>query len=124
LAQSRGRLTGSNCGMTVVCEGLVRKRAIYEQGLWLFSTGRTLTFQLSQSKIIGQNGGGGTPRRKCYATTQLTRLVDGGVPIYPKLLLIIEEKNCGRFPRADPKQVQFPPAPSMLRNDSRTIRGV
>jgi hypothetical protein len=47
-------------------KGLVRKRAIYE-------TGRTLTFQLSQLKIIGRNGGCGTR----YASTQLTRLVDG-----------------------------------------------
>jgi hypothetical protein len=46
----------------------------------------------------------------------------GGIPIYPELLVIIEEKNSGRFPRTDPKQVQFPPTPSTLRNDSRTVR--
>jgi hypothetical protein len=53
------------------------------------------------------------PPRKA-ASTQLTRLVGGGVPIHPELLVIIEEKNCGRFSHADPKQVQFPPAPSIL----------
>ena|SRR5438128_110006 len=88
-----------------------------------FQHGSTLTFQLSQSKLIGENRGCGTRRRSSYASTQLTRLVGGGVPIYPELLVVIEEKNCGRFPRADPKQVQFPPAPSILRNDSRTVRG-
>src|SRR5262249_15169425 len=81
------------------------------------------SFQLSQSKLIGENRSCGTRRRKSYASTQLTRLVGSGVPIYPELLVIIEEKNCGRFPRADPKQVQFPPAPSILRNDRRTGRG-
>ena len=64
----------------------------------LFSTGRTLTFQLSQSKLIGENRGCGTRRRKSYASTQLTWLVGGGVPIYPEPLVIIEEKNRGRFP--------------------------
>jgi hypothetical protein len=62
-----------------------------------------LTFQLSQSKLIGENRGCGTRRRKSYASTQLARLVGGGVPIYPELLVTIEEKNYGRFPRADPK---------------------
>jgi hypothetical protein len=48
--------------------------------------------------------------------------VGSAVPIYPELLVIIKEKDCGRFPRANPKQVQFPLAPSILRNDSRTVR--
>jgi hypothetical protein len=47
--------------------------------------------------------------------------MDGGVPIYSEFLVIIEVKNCGRFPRADSKQVQFPAAPGILRNDSRTV---
>src|SRR6266511_3832447 len=53
---------------------LEREHGARDQGK-AYQTGRALTFQLSQSKLIGVNRGCGTRRRKSYASTQLTRLV-------------------------------------------------